>query len=254
MIRAILPVEGTWPLNHQMMQAIIDNTPGRLDLDVVTGDDRDDLILHARFLVETPREFMGRLLRPGFSLICSQLGACPLTLEALLYDCESKTSYVACFGGDSFYKGKAGTMQLSDLKELIPRLAGRVTEMVPDMLDSIRRRCERANPFVLEHETTELCGYRMPATAQMMVYHQVTECSGEIRSPLDLARHACLVAKEYDGAKRVLLERAAGQYLNLYFGRDDNHGQQEGPTAQIDRGSSVQESVGADPEASESVG
>jgi hypothetical protein len=216
-LRALIPLKHSLINNSELMK-IVEETAQPEFLDFVNGDERDDLVLHARCIFKEEYKLFGQPVRIGFSLVGSELGASPLTVDVLIYDCASKTSYVASYGGDSFFESNYSGIQPSDIKELFPALLQRVKDELPEMLGNIQDSQKEVYP---EDEATKVSGWkRISPKFKKALFHEACECSDDMGTTWDFARHMSLIAKDFDWKKRLDIEKAAGRYLNLYFAKN----------------------------------
>ena len=218
-IRALIPADTTPLPNHELIEIIQNNVGDRFDIEFATGDERDDLILHARFLLKDEFTIGDRPVCLGFSLIASELGASPLVVEVLLHDKTSHTSYICTYGADSFFTSKYEGIQQSEVKELFPKLLSRVHDELEEIIVRVVSRAgETIDPRAECVVFNRIKG--LNSKFKKAIFHEVSECEDDISNPWDFARHACLIAKDFDTKKRLGIERAAGKYLNLVFGKN----------------------------------
>lgn len=220
-IRAFLKATHTIVTTHEILKTIQKTISEKMSVDIVTGDEKDDLISHIRLLYEKKYELFGSDVCLGFSLITSDLGACPISVHVLLHDIKSKTSYIALYGGKPFFEMKQEGVQLTDIKQMYPKMINRISEESDEILDRIKKRVEDQDGMDLDIETEKFNSQpiKVPERFKRAIYHEVVQCKDEIKTPYDYARHACLVAKDFDPMKRIKIEQAAGMYLNLVFPR-----------------------------------
>lgn len=230
-IRAVtITTKSIIPL-HDLIGIIKDSLGVPVKLDEVFGDEKDDLVFHARFLFEKEYDFNGPVCL-GFSITASELDACPLTIDVLLYNKITKTYCSALYGGESFFKSDYKGLQSSSLKEMLPHMITRIEDEVEEMLSRIssKQQSYKNSVFCAESDAIELCKAKgMSSKIKKAIYHQVSECIDEITTPWDLATHAGLVAKDFEILKRVQIEKAIGVYLNLFFseGSTEEHVREE---------------------------
>jgi hypothetical protein len=213
-LRAILPLKHSLIQNHELME-IVKDTAHPDFLDFVNGDERDDLVMHARGIFKEEFKFFDTPVRVGFSLIGSELGASPLTVDVLLYESLSKTSYIASYGGESFFKSDYKGIQPSDIKDMFPLMLQRVKDEMPDLLDNIRFAQKEIDP---DNEAIKVSGWKgIPTKFKKALFHEACECAEDMSTVWDFARHMSLIAKDFDWKSRLDIERASGKYLNLFF-------------------------------------
>jgi hypothetical protein len=193
-------------------------------MEFVYGDDKDEPILHARFLFEKEYTLFGTSVCLGFSMLASELDASPLVIDILLHDKVHATSYIASYGGDSFFKSKYEGIQAKQLRDVFPKILNRIDSETPAMLYCVERRVQASwddGVFCAEAECMNLMRTKgFSGAIKKAVYHQITECQADIRTPWDIARHVGLVAKDFDSIKRIDIERGIGKYLQLVFAKE----------------------------------
>jgi hypothetical protein len=220
-IRGIIPISKTMiPLN-ELVRVIMESTEEPIKIEGVYGDEKDDLILNARFLFKKQYDFKTPI-KLGFILTASELDACPLTIDVMLYNNVSKTCCIPLYGGDPFFKSDYKNLQASNITDLIPVMINRLNEEIPEILKRLNEKEENvSSTFNPDLEALDICQTKgLTAKIKTAIYHQIAECCDDIKSPWDVARHVGLVAKDFDALKRLKIERAIGKYLNLYFGKD----------------------------------
>jgi hypothetical protein len=218
-LRAITPTTKSFIPMYELIQIIKDSLNIPFKLEEAYGDEKDDLTLHARFIFEKEYDFNGPISL-GFSVTASELDACPLSIDVLLYNNTSKTSCIALYGGESFFRSDYKGLQSSSLRELLPLMLTRLEDEIPEILSRLdkKQKSYTNSVFCAELDAMEICKARgMTSTIKKAIYHQISECIEEITSPWDLATHVGLVAKDFDFLKRVQIEKAIGTYLNLFF-------------------------------------
>jgi len=222
-IRAFIPVSKCCIPLYELIGIIVDLVTDPLTMEFAYGDDKDDLVFHGRFLFEKEFLIKDTPVCMGFSLVASELDASPFIIEVILHHKESKTSYVASYGGDPFFKSKCEGITASQIKDVFPQMITRVTAEAAEIKERVEKKIldTEMTYFSPEAECAIICRAKgMSSKIRRAVYHQVTECISEIKTSWDLARNVSLVAKDYDSLKRLNIERAVGNYLNLNFGKD----------------------------------
>jgi len=222
-IRAFMPVtKGSIQLYELIDMILSLEIP--VTMEFVYGDGKDDPVLHARFLFEKEYQLFGTPVCLGFSLLASELDASPLVIEIFLHDKMHATSYISSYGGDSFFKSKYEGIQAKQLRDVFPKILNRIDAETAVMLSYVERRVQESQSegiFCAEAECMTLMRAKgFNGAVKKAVYHQITECAGDIRSPWDIARHVGLVAKDFDSIKRLDIERGVGKYLNLIFAKE----------------------------------
>jgi len=213
-LRAILPMKHSLIQNYELMEIVRDTAQPEF-LDFVNGDERDDLVMHARCIFKEDYTLFGSPVKVGFSLVGSELGSSPLTVDVLLYDKNSKTSYIASYGGDSFFKSDYSGIQPSDLKDMFPLMLQRIKDELSDMLACAQQAQKDINP---EDTAIMVSGWKgVPPKFKKALFHEACECGEDMLTTWDFARHMSLIAKDFDWKKRLDIERASGRFMNLCF-------------------------------------
>ena len=217
MIRALLPENTVPPKASDVLAAVAESLGPQGHLEFVFGDGQDDLKLHARFVTED-RVFADDLdFRMAFDLVFSELGACPMSVDAMVFDPLHKTFFAALYGGDPFFTSKYVGLQAQHVSEMIPSLLMRLRKESREMGAALE--AGTADVYSVRQDCMSISRSKgLTAPMRKAVFHEA-EQTEDIRSKLDLARHVALVAKDFDSLKRLALERAAGKYLNLCFSR-----------------------------------
>ena len=141
-IRAITTTNKSFIPLHELVNTIQTSLNVPVILSDVFGDEKDDLVFHARFLFEKEYNFNGPICI-GFSITASELDACPLSIDVLLYNKVSKTYCIALYGGDSFMKSDYNNLQASMLKDLLPHMIERLEGETPEILAKLAQKQEK---------------------------------------------------------------------------------------------------------------
>lgn len=222
MIRALIPVTRSAVPLHEIFQIIKDTLKIPYHMEFVYGDDKDDLVMHARFLFEKEYIIAQDPVCVGFSLIASELDASPLIIDVLLHNKTRKTSCIATYGMQPFFKSKGDGIKTQQIKDLIPKLVERIEKEADEIVHRINERINEVADLFIEAECATICRYKgFNGPIKKAIYHQVTECSDQIHTPWDFATHVGLVAKDLDSIKRLDIERGIGRYLGLTFGKQE---------------------------------
>jgi hypothetical protein len=219
-IRAFVPETFALIQNHELIQTVnstfikVDD-PNPNVLEFAYGDDRDELTIHARYLSGQKFQILGDDVCVGFSVIASELGDSPLIVEALLHHIPSRTAFISSYGAESFLRAKYEGIQPQDIKEIFPKLIERITQESPEIKNRIESLKTEIDP---NEECVEVVSWRgLPSKFKRSLFHEVSKCSDDMKTRWDFARHMSLIAKDFESLKRLAIERAAGQYLNLMF-------------------------------------
>jgi len=227
MIRALLPERAVPPKACDVLHAVREAFGNSLKLVFAYGDDKDDLVFHARFLFEDRVPVDKVELFMGFDLVFSELGAHPMTVDALVYDPLHAVAYVASYGGEPFFSSKYDGLQPKEIAEMLPGLLARIRAGTAEFKQAVQSAIENGIYSIRQDCVGITRGKGINASMRRAVFHEATQAEG-ISSKLDLAMHVALVAKDFDSLKGLVLERAAGHYINLCFARSNESEQQEG--------------------------
>ncbi len=221
-IRAIVPITRSVVPLPEILQIIKDNLKMPFHMEFAFGDDKDDLILHARFIFDKEYVILNEPVNIGFSLIASELDAGPLTVDVLLHNKNRKTSYIATYGMQPFFKSRGEGIKTQQIKDLIPKLMERLEKEADEIIRRVNERIGEMSDIFVESECATICRYKgFNGQIKKAIYQQVTECHDDIRNPWDFATHVGLVAKDLDSIRRLDVERGIGRYLGLTFGKDE---------------------------------
>lgn len=220
-IRAMVPESHNLLRNHELIKLLDDYSKESTipyHLEFATGDNRDDLILHARFLFDSTFEISGFKCCLGFSVLASELGKGPLVIDTLVHHLESKTSFVASYGSESYFWSKYEGIQGNEIKDMLPNMINRLTLEA----DEMKKRIEQSPKSVVPHEECIKINTwsGVPKKFKRALFHEASTNEDNMNTSFDFAKHMSLIAKDFDALKRLEVERASGRYLNLYFGRD----------------------------------
>jgi len=217
MLRALLPERAVPPRAFDIVATIRESFGSAVNVLFSHGDDRDDLVLHARFVFGDRVPVDGIDLHMGFDLVFSELGACPMTVDAIVHDPLHVTTYVASYGGEPFFGSKYEGLQPKELSDMFPGLLERIRAEAPDMAGAVRSASEGI--YSIKQDCVSIVRSRgLTAAMRKAVFHEATQAT-DIVTKMDLARHVSLVSKDFDSLKGLALERAAGHYINLCFPR-----------------------------------
>jgi hypothetical protein len=217
-IRALLPVEYTNITNSQIMEAVATEILDDYKIDFVIGDERDDLILHVRFISKEEFDVCGEKCSVGFSVVCSELGASALTVDTLLYRSASKASFLAIYGGESFFSFDYEKIQRTDLQNLFPPL---ITHLRDKLID-IKQKIQVAKEHTQKKENTQdlLRSLRMVKGLNdkfhTMIFQEL-EKDESVKTRWGFVDKMSIIAKEFDVKKRLIIEKTAGGLLDLIF-------------------------------------
>jgi hypothetical protein len=190
-------------------------------IDFSIGDERDDLVLHVRFISKEEFDVCGEKCSVGFSVVCSELGASPLTVDTLLYRCASKASFLATYSSESFFSFEYNRIQKTDLQNMFPSL---ITHLREKLID-IKQKIQVAKELTQKKENTQelLRSLRMYKGLNDKFHTQMfqeLEKDESVKTRWDFVNKMSLVAKDFDVVKRLKIERTAGKLLDFVFKKD----------------------------------
>lgn len=220
LIRAITPIKKSIIPLHEILNIIKRTLDIPFYVESVYGDQRDDLIFNARFILDKEYDFNGPVSL-GFSITTSELDASSLILDVLIYNKLNKTSCISLYNGESFFESDFVNLQPSEIKEVIPLMLNRLEGEIPEIIEKMDGKQKSVgSDFAPDLDALDICKYKgLNSKIRKAIYHEVSECLEEIQTPWDLATHVGLVAKDFESSKRIKIERAAGSYMNLHFSK-----------------------------------
>jgi len=217
-IRALLPVEYTNISNVEVMECVASAMGDRYKIAFVIGDERDDLILHTRFISTEEFDVCGEKCSVGFSVICSELGASPLMVETLLSRTLSKASFLVTYNTESFFSFEYEKMQKKDLQNLFPPLI----QHLDSSLLEIKNKIQAAQELVEKKENIYdlLRSLRFNKSLNEKFHtsmFQEVEKDDSVKTLWDFVNKMSILAKDFSVDRRLKIERAAGGLLGLTF-------------------------------------
>lgn len=220
-IRSFLPEEHNRLQNSELMRLVEEcsrlvNQP--FELEFSNGDNRDDLVLHARFLFSNEFDVCGSPCRIGFNITASELGKGQLVLDTLLHHVPSKTAYIAAYGAESFFSSKYEGIQASEIKEILPKMIDRLLDESEDMKLRIETELRDVDPHEECLRVSSWGG--VPSKFKRSLFHEASAQEDDMDTTWNFARHISLIAKDFDAENRLKVERLSGRYLNLAFGKE----------------------------------
>jgi len=217
-IRALLPVDHTNITNSQVIEAVSREILDDFHIDFIFGDERDDLVLHIRFISNEEFEVCGEKCSVGFSLVCSELGASPLSVDTLLYRGLSKGSLIALYGGESYFSFEYDKIQRDDLEKLFPPLVSHLREKLID----VKQRIQAAKELTQKKENLQdlLRSLRLVKGLNdkfhTMLFQEIKK-DETIKTRWDFVNKMAIIAKDFDVTKRLRIEKTAGTLMDLIF-------------------------------------
>ena len=218
-IRAILPAEYTNISNHDVMGSVAGVIGSDFNVDFIIGEDRDEPVLHVRFISKEEFEAFGDQYAVGFSVVVSELGACPLSIETLLFKVSSKAAFLASYGNESFFSCNYEKIQPNDLKELFPKLISRLRGQLPDIKLILQASKEVSQDQCVNDILKELHFRKGLSDKFHVLLFQEIQKDPTVKNKLDVANKMSILAKDVDVIKRVKIERIAGDLIGLSFAK-----------------------------------
>lgn len=216
-IRAILPVEFSNIPNHEIMSMVGEAAGDAFRVEFIIGDGRDDLLLHARFVSKDQFQIGGESCSTGFSIIVSELGAAPISIETLLFRNESKGSMMAAYSGESYFQSNYEGIQPTALRELFPKLISNLT----DQLHDLKERIHNAMGKVTQKEDIALILQNLRLRKGLndkfhtLLFQEIER--NPVENRWDFVNRMAVLAKDFDSEMRVRIEKAAGELIDLLF-------------------------------------
>ena len=220
-IRALLPAEYTNILNTEVLECVASAIGENYRMEFVTGDDRDDLALHARFISTDEFEVCGEKCTVGFSVVCSDLGASPLMVETFLHRVASKASFLVTYSTESFFSFEYEKIQKTELQNLFPPLIKHLQES----LSEIKIKIQSAKEKVEKKEDAYVLLQRLRMNKSLnekfhTLMFQEIEKDENVKTLWDFVNKMSILAKDFPLDRRLKIERAAGNLLDLTFNKD----------------------------------
>jgi hypothetical protein len=217
-IRALLPVEHTNISNLEIIEAVSNEVVNSYNIDFVFGDDIDDLVLHVRFISKNEFDVCGQRCAVGFSVICSELGAAPLSVETFLYRPDFKTAFLSTYSDESFFSFNYEKIQKTDLQSLFKPLIVHLNDETVNIKNRIQEAWESSQK---KEEIKDLLRSVKLMKGLSEKFHtmlfQEIEKDDTVKTKWDFINKMSFVAKNFDITQRLKIERAAGKLLGLVF-------------------------------------
>jgi len=216
-IRALLPVEFTNIPNAEILTIIGEAIQDDFKVEFVIGDERDDLLLHVRFISNDSFEVCGEKCSTGFSVIASELGAVPISVETILFRDSSKAAMIASYSGESFFETDYEGIQPAAVKELFPKLVG----LLRGQLNDLQMKIQSAKGLTENKEDISglLRSLRLHKGLNekfhVLLYQEIE--NNEVNNRWDFVNRMAILAKDFDVATRVKIEKVAGELIGLTF-------------------------------------
>jgi len=218
-IRAVLPAEFTNISNLEVLEKISAATHDDFLLEFVIGEGRDELVFHVRLIAKEQFEAFGEQCSVGFSVTASELGACPLTVETLLFRTPSRSALMASYAGEPYFSCVYEMIQPKDLLTLFPQLIGRMKSQLPEIKDRIQATKElKFAQGGIEQALLQL-RLKKGLSEKFHVRLQQVVQGEPPKDTWDLANKIAVIAKDFDIERRVKIEKAAGALVGLTFAK-----------------------------------
>jgi hypothetical protein len=127
-IRAILPDTFTCFNHYEIIDALTKETGLDLDLEVYSGETRDEPVFHVRILVGEEFEVQGKKLRMGISILASEIGSSDLIVEAVVHSVDDGIGYLISYGGESFFRTTYSGIQPNELRDILHGIPDRIAD------------------------------------------------------------------------------------------------------------------------------
>jgi hypothetical protein len=219
-IRALLPVEYTSVSNLEVIQVIAEKIKD-FRIDFVIGDDKDDLVLHVRFISNEEFEICGENCSVGFSVVVSELGVSNLIVETLLHRWDSKSSFLGTYSTEAFFSFGYDKIQKNEINNLFPHLLSHLDRKLPDIKDTIQAGKEKNEK---KQDINKLLqklrlNKRLNSKFHTLLFQEIKR-DGEVRTLWDFVNKMSVIAKDFSIEQRLRIERAAGMLLGLNFSKE----------------------------------
>jgi len=217
-IRALLPVEFTNISNADVLSIVSDAAGDSFKMEFAIGDERDDLVLHVRFISTDTFDACGEQCSTGFSIIASELGAAPLSIETMLYRVPSKASMIASYGLEGYFTSNYEGIQANDLRDLFPRLINNLKNQLPELKERIQSAKDAMTKKEDIKEFLKTLRLRKGLSEKFhTLFFQEIENDTSVKNRWDLVNKMSVLAKDFDVITRVKIEKAAGELIGLGF-------------------------------------
>lgn len=216
-IRALLPVEYTNIPNYEIFQMVAEVIGDDFYTDFVIGEDRDDLMLHVRFISKETFDVGDETCSTGFSIITSELGAAPISVETMIYRTSSKASMIACYGGEPYFQSDYEGIQPTALRELFPRLVGSLKEQLPELKHTVHSAIDKIQKKEDTADLLRMLRLRKGLSEKFhtLLYQELE--ANRVDNRWDFVNRVSILAKDFDSNARVKIEKASGELIGLIF-------------------------------------
>jgi hypothetical protein len=216
-IRALLSVEYANIPNSDILSMVGDASGDDFRVEFAIGDERDDLLLHVRFISKEQFEVCGESCSTGFSVMCSELGVCPISVDTLLFRNASKGAMMATYGGESFFESDYSGIQPTTLREFFPRLMEHLKSQLPE----VKQRIYSAKTKITQKEDVVQLMKNLRLRKGLnnkfhTLFFQEIE-KNPVENRWDFVNRMAILAKDFESKARVQIEKAAGELIDLVF-------------------------------------
>lgn len=218
-IRALLPVEFTNIPNAEILSMISEVIKDDFYIDFIIGEERDDLLLHVRFISKDNFDVGDEVCSTGFSIITSELGAASISVETMLFRSSSKAAMIANYSGESFFESDYEGIQPSALRELFPRLVQSLRDQLPDIKHSVHSAIDKIQK---KEEINDLLRSLRLRKGLNEKFHRLLAQeieNNKVENRWDFVNRVSILAKDFDSFTRVKIEKAAGDLIGLIFNK-----------------------------------
>ena len=216
-IRALLPVEYTNISNTEIMALVGEAIGDDFKVDFVIGDERDDLVLHARFISNATFDACKEVCSTGFSIIISELGAMPISVDTFLFRNSSKASMMASYGGQSFFESAYEGVQPATLKELFPRLICQLKGQLTELKSKIYSAKDKIQEKEDSTDLLKNLRFRKGLSEKFHILMMQEIEANPVENRWEFVNRMSILAKDFELTTRVKIERAAGELIGLCF-------------------------------------
>jgi hypothetical protein len=217
-IRAVLPVEFTNISNVDALSALTDAIGNDFTMEFAIGDERDDLILHVRLISNETFDACGEKCSTGFSIVVSELGASPISIETMLYRVSSKASIIASYGTEGYFTSNYEGIQSNDLKDLFPKLINNLKNQLPELKEKIQDAKDKVTKKEDIKELFKILRLRKGLSDKFhTLLFQEIENDSSVSNRWDFVNKMVILAKDFDVVSRLKIEKSAGEIIGLGF-------------------------------------
>ena len=216
-IRAILPVEFANIPDVDIMTMVGDAVGNCFRVEFIIGDGRDDLLLHVRLISNEQFDVCGESCSTGFSIMVSELGDAPVTVETLLFRNASKAAMIASYAGGPYFESDYIGIQPTDLRTLFPKLISRLTQQLPELKDRIHAAKTKVTKKEDIKELLRTLRLRKGLSDKFhkRMFQEIEK--NPVENRWDFVNRMAILAKDFESRARLKIERVAGELIDLIF-------------------------------------